>query len=170
MFRQFLNRAYQNLIQGSRQPRSRRAPRTSRPAATRLVVDGLEDRTLLSTVALVSDGVSYAPSTSVANSVTLSHNSATHRYTFVDTAETISLVESFGNFISPSGNGTHTVSFGDGNIPGFSVSTGNQNFMVNIEGTVAYSQNFVHLGTGIDTVNISPAAHNLNNILGQVTI
>jgi hypothetical protein len=165
MFREYLHRVYQSLIQGSRQPRSRKVSRTARPAATQLDVEGLEDRTLLSTLALVSDGVSYTPSTTVANSVTLSHNPATHRYTFVDTAETISLV---GSFISPSGNGTHTVSFGDGNIPAISIYAHGQNFTVNIEDTVAGVTVGVDLGNGTDTVNVSPAAHNLNNIQGQI--
>jgi hypothetical protein len=99
--------------------------------------------------------------------VTLSHNSATRRYTFVDTAETITLV---GSFISPSGNGTHTVSFGDGNIPAIEVNGGDQNFTVNIEDTVASAPVAINLGHGNDTVNVSPTAHNLDNIQGAIDI
>src|SRR5262249_44252934 len=50
MFREYLQRGYQTLIQGGRQPRLRSGSRPSRPAAARLAVEGLEDRALPSTL------------------------------------------------------------------------------------------------------------------------
>ena len=73
MFRQYLHRVYQNVVSGHR----RRAPkltRTSRPTVARLAVEGLEERTLLSTLALSGGALVYAPSTSLANTVSISHD------------------------------------------------------------------------------------------------
>jgi len=82
MFREYLHRTYQALTRG----RKRRAPkitRARRPAATRLAIQDLKDRTLLSTLTLTNGALLYATSTSAAtNSLTMSDNAATHRYTF----------------------------------------------------------------------------------------
>jgi hypothetical protein len=173
MFRQSLKRFYQTLMGGGRKQRSRKITRRSRPAAVHLAVEALEERALLSTVTLTSlGGVNYSPSTSLADTVSLSYSQTTHRYTLVDQAEAISLA---GNFSNPAGNGTHQVSFGDGNIPGITINTGKQNFTLNIEDTAAGAPYAVNLGTfntgnGIDTVNISPGAHNLDNIQGSISL
>jgi hypothetical protein len=74
-----------------------------------------------------------------------------------------------GSFISPSGNGTHTVSFGDGNIHAIAVRTLDQDFTVNIEQTVSFAPVTVILGSFNEVVNVSPGAHNLNNIEGDIT-
>src|SRR5262249_40915658 len=128
-----------------------------------------EDRTLLSTIQLTNGALAYAPDFGVVNTaLTLSHNAATHRYTFVDTAEVIVLL---GNFISPTGNLSHTVSFGDGNISSIAVNlVGNHSNTVNIEQTLAAAPVTVHLGNGHDTVNVSPSAQNLNTIQGAIAI
>jgi hypothetical protein len=136
--------------------------------ATRLAIDGLEDRTLLSTLTLMTNGsLVYRPSTSVANSLTMYHNAATHRYTFLDAAENITLT---GNFINPLGNGNYTVSFGDGNIHFITVNMPNQNFTVNIEQTLANAPVTVNELNVNNVVNISPIAKNLNNIQGTVYV
>jgi hypothetical protein len=167
MFREYLHCVYQTLIKGGRQPRSRRVAHARRPAATHLAVVGLEDRMLLSTLTLTNGALIYAPSTSVANSLRISDNPATHRYTFVDYNENITLV---GNFSSPSYNGPQTVSFGDGNITSIAVNTGNQDFTVYIEQTLAVAPLTVDLGNGNDVVNISSGARNLNNIQGAIRV
>jgi hypothetical protein len=167
MFREYLHRTYQGLIRG-RKPRSRTVFRTGRPEAARLTIEGLEDRTLLSTLTLLFNGnVVYAPATSVNNSLSISENPATQYYTVVDTNENITLQ---GPFINPSGNGTHTVSFWYGNIGWFTVNMGNQNFTVNIEQTLGGIPVYVNLGNGTDAVNVSPAAHNLDHIQGAINV
>ena len=135
MFREYLSRVFQSLIEGCRKPRSRRIPRASRPEATRLAVECLEDRMLLSTITLnANNALLYAPSGSAANTLTVTDNQSTHRYTFSNVAENITLT---GSFISPSGSGTHTVSFGDGNIHFTTVNMSSPYFTVNIEQTLA---------------------------------
>jgi hypothetical protein len=166
MFRECLHRTYQALIR-DRKPRFQRVPRSGRPAATRLGIEVLEDRNLLSTLSLTGGDLIYAPSSGFNNTLTISDNPATHRYTFVDMTELITLG---GSFISPSGNHTHTVNFGDGNISSITVNMFNQEFVVNIEQTVANVPLTVNLGNGNDTVNISPVAQNLNNIQGDITV
>jgi hypothetical protein len=168
MFREYLQRTYQALTRG-RKPRLRRLPRAGGPTLTRLIVEGLEDRTLLSTIIMGLHGdLVYTPTFwNGQRSLNLSHSSATHRYTILDTAENITLA---GSFISPSGSGTHTVSFGDGNITSLVVKTLDHDFTVNIEQTVASAPVEVDLGRGNEVVNISPAAHNLNNIQGAIYI
>jgi hypothetical protein len=166
MFREYLHHTYQALIR-RRKARSRRVHRTNRPAAARLAIEDLEARTLLSTLTLSGGALVYVPSTSANNTLTISDNPATHRYTFVDTAEVITLV---GSFTNPSGNLTHTVSFGDGNIISIAVNMGNQSFNVNIEQTLAGAPVTVNMGAGTDTVNVSPVAHNLDNIRGPITL
>jgi hypothetical protein len=133
----------------------------------RLAVEGLEERTLLSTLTLTGSALVYAPSTFVNNALTISDNPATHRYTFIDTAEDITLV---GNFSGPSGDFTHTVSFGDGNISFITVNMFNQDFTVGIEQTLANVPVTVNLGNGNDTVDVSPSARNLNNIQGTIAV
>jgi hypothetical protein len=167
MFRDHLKRVYQTLSRGRRTPRSAKLRRTSQPLVARLAVEGLEERALLSTLTLSGGALVYAPSTSLANTLSISHDPIMPRYTFVDTAENITLL---GSFISPSGGGTHTVSFGDSNITSIAINTSNQNFTVNIEQTLASAPLTVNLGSGTDTVNVSPGAHNLINIQGAVTI
>jgi hypothetical protein len=169
MFPEYLHRTYQALVRG-RKPRSRKLSRAGRQTTTLPTILCLEDRTLLSTLTLLFNGnVVYAPATSVANALSLSYNAATQRYTVVDTNENITLTNS-GAFINPSGNGTHTVSFWYGNISWFTVNMGNQNFTVNIEQTVSGRPVYVNLGGGTDAVNISPAAHNLDNIQGAINV
>jgi hypothetical protein len=167
MFGPYLQRVYQNLIKGGRKPRSRRVLRTSRPPTARLAVEGLEQRTLLSTLVLSGGSLIYQASSGAATNLSISDNSATHRYTFTDTAENIQLI---GNFINPSGNLTHSVSFGDGNITSIAVNTSNLNDIVNIEQTLNFVPLTVNLGNGTDVVNVSPLAQNLSNILGAVTV
>src|SRR6516165_9928661 len=133
MFREYVHRIYQTLVRG-RKWRTSRSWQRSRQSVARLAVESLEDRTLLSTLTLTSGALIYSPNTFVANSLSMSHNAATHRYTFVDTAEDITLV---GNFSSPAGDYTHTVSFGDGNVHSITVNMFNQNFTVAIEQTLA---------------------------------
>jgi hypothetical protein len=164
MFRKYLHRVYQTLIRG----RKRRAPkikRTRRPVATRLVIDGLEDRTLLSYLVLSGGALTYGQSGNVSSTLTMSHDSTTHRYVFNDTTETIAAQ---GNFINLSGNGTHTVSFGDGNINNMYVNMRYQPCTVNIEDTLAPM--LVELFNNYDVVNVSPVAHNLNNIQGAIQV
>jgi hypothetical protein len=167
MFREYLHSTYQGLIR-SRKPRSRRVARTHPPTLARLAVEGLEDRTLLSTLTLFYNGnVVYAPATNNNNTLSISENPNTQRYTIVDTNENITLQ---GNFINPSGNGTHTVSFWYGNISWFTVNMANQNFTVNIEQTLSGVPVYVNLGNGTDAVNVSPAAKNLDNIQGAINV
>src|SRR5262245_53098498 len=166
MFREYLHRIHQALVRG-RKPRSRRVPRNGRPATARLAVDGLEDRTLLSTLTLGGGALVYTPSTSAGNILSIYDNATTHRYTFVDSNEYITLV---GSFISPAGGGTHTVSFGDGNISSIVVNTGNQDFTVEINQTLASAPVTVNLGNGNDNVAVSPATANLNGIQGAITV
>jgi len=93
MFREYLHRSYEALTRG----RTRRAPkitRRSRPAAARLAIEGLEERTLLSTLTLTNGALVYTPSTTVSSALTISADPATHHYTLVDTAEDITLVGS----------------------------------------------------------------------------
>jgi hypothetical protein len=161
MFREYLIRTYQTLTQGRT-----RSSRRSRPA-TRLGIEALEDRNLLSTLTLSGGALIYAPSSGFNNTLTISDNPATHRYTFVDATENIALG---GSFISPSGNHTHTASFGDGNIGSITVNMFNQEFVVNIENTLVSVPLTVNLGNGADTVDVSPTAHNLNNIGGLITV
>jgi hypothetical protein len=137
----------------------------NRPEATRLAVEGLEDRTLLSYLFLSGGALSYGQSGNVSTTLTMSHDSAAHRYVFNDTTETIAAQ---GNFINLSGNGTHTVSFGDGNINNMHVNTAYQAVTVNIEDTLAPV--FVELRGNYDVVNVSPVAHNLNNIQGAIQV
>jgi hypothetical protein len=169
MLREYLHRVYQSLIQGSGQPRSRRVSRASRPGGpARLAVEGLEERTLLSTLTLINGGLVYVPSTTLAQGMSISDNSATHRYTFSNNAEGITLV---GSFVNPSGSGTQTVSFGDGNINSITVNMSTVDFFnLNIEQTLGSAPLTVNMGTGDNTVQISPTAHNLDNILGAVTV
>src|SRR5262249_39725662 len=82
MFREYLYRVYRSLITGSRKPRSRRVPRTSRPAVARLAVEGLEDRALPATLMLTNGALVYTPSTVVDQYLTISHDTGSHRYTF----------------------------------------------------------------------------------------
>jgi hypothetical protein len=166
MFGEYLHRVYQTMIRG-RKPRSRKVARSRRPSATRLAVEALEERTVLSTLTLTNGALVYSPNTFVANSLSMSHNSATHRYTFVDTAEDITLV---GSFSSPAGDYTHTVSFGDGNVHSITVNMFNQNFTVAIEQTLANVPVTVNLGNGNDDVYVSPSARNLNNMQGAITV
>jgi hypothetical protein len=164
MFREYLHRAYQSLTRG----RKRRAPkitRTCRPAAARLAVEGLEDRTLLSTLTLSGGALIYAQSANVSSSLTIDW--LAHRYDFFDTSETITLV---GSFISPSGNHTREVSFGDGNISSIVLNLGNQAFTVEILKTLSGAPVTVNMGNGTDVVNVSPAFHHLNDIQGPITI
>src|SRR5262249_46211126 len=72
-------------------------------------------------------------------------------------------------FISPAGGGTHTVRFGDGNISSIVVNTGNQDFTVEINQTLASAPVTVNLGNGKDNVAVSPATANLNGIQGAIT-
>jgi hypothetical protein len=167
MFREYLNRVYQGLITGGRKPRSRRAPRTSRPEAARLAVVGLEDRTLLSTFVLSSGALTYRQSANVSSTLTMYYDSSQHRYDFNDTTETISLQ---GNFINPLGNGGHIVSFGDSNINSIRLYALNQTFTANIDQTLSGVPLTVNLGNGSDTVNINPATHILDLIQGPITI
>jgi acrosin len=167
MFRQYLNRVRQTLSRSRRKSRSAKLPRTSRPPSAHLALEGLEERALPSVLSLSNGALTYTPSTSFANSLSISDDSATHRYTFVDTAENISLV---GNFLNPSGNFSHSVSFGDGNITSIAVNTFNQDFTVNIEQTLAFVPVTVYLGNGTDTVSVSPVAHNLTNIQGAINV
>jgi hypothetical protein len=111
--------------------------------------------------------LAYAPSTNLNNNLIISHDAATHRYTFVDASEYFALL---GVFTNPSGEGTHTVSFGDGNISSIAVNTGDQDFTVNIEQTLANAPVAVNFGAGSDVVNVSPSASNLNNIQGAITV
>jgi hypothetical protein len=166
MFREYLHRIYQALIRDGK-PRSRRLPRTGQPAVARLAIEALEDRNLLSTLTLSGGALVYAPSTNLNNNLIISHDAATHRYTFVDASEYIALL---GVFVNPSGEGTHTVSFGDGNISSIAVNTGDQDFTVNIEQTLANAPVTVNFGAGSGVVNVSPSAANLNNIQGAITI
>src|SRR6516162_3398369 len=152
MFREYLHRIYQALIRDGK-PRSRRLPRTGQPAVARLAIEALEDRNLLSTLTLSGGALVYAPSTNLNNNLIISHDAATHRYTFVDANEYFALL---GVFINPSGEGTHTVSFGDGNISSIAVNTGDQDFTVNIEQTLANAPVAVNFGAGSDVVNVSP--------------
>jgi hypothetical protein len=167
VLRESLNRVSQGLIKRGRKRRSRKIPCSSGGPYARPAIEGLEQRTLLSTLTLTNGALVYAPTTSIANTVTMSHSAATHRYTFVDTTEAISLL---GGFISPSGDDTHTVSFGDGNITSIAVNTGNQDFHVNIEQTLAVAPVTVNLGNGTDVVNISPSASDLGSIQGAIAI
>ena len=171
MFREYLHRKYQGLIRGRRKRRTPAIMRAGRPTIARLAVEGLEDRTLLSTLSLglyTTGALVYTPDTSVANTLTISDNPATHRYTIVDTSENITLF--YGPFINPTGGFTHTVSFGDGNITSIAVNTGNQNFTVNIEQSLSGAPVTVNLGSGTDAVNVSPTAKNLDNIQGAITV
>jgi hypothetical protein len=152
----------------SRKPRSRRVPRASRREATRLAIEDLEGRTLLSTLTLMANGsLVYAQLTAAPNTLTVSDNPATHRYTFADAAENITLVGSFSN---PSGNFTHAASFGDGNIHFITVNMTSPDFTVNIEQTLAIAPVTVNELAGGSIVNISPSARNLNNIQGPIYI
>jgi hypothetical protein len=166
MFREYLHRTYQALTRG----RKRRAPKTKpagRPAATRLTVLSLEDRTLLSTLQLSGGVLTYTPSANVANSLTMYDNASTHRYTFLDAYENITLT---GNFINPLGSGNHTVSFGDGNIHAITIYVPNAHFTVNTEQTLAVAPVTVLVNNASDVVNISPIAHNLSNIQGAINV
>ena len=166
MFQQYLHRIRQALVRG-RQRRVPRITRTRRPAAVHLAIEDLAVRTLPSTLTLSGGALVYAPSTNTANTVTIYDNAATHRYTFIDEAEYVTLV---GIFTNPSGEGTHTVSFGDGSISSIAVNTSNQNFIVEINQTLATAPVTVNLGSGNDTVAVSPTAKNLDNIQGAITV
>jgi hypothetical protein len=170
MFRDYWHRTYQALTRSRKRGASKIAG-TSRPAGARLGIEGLEDRNLLSTLSLglyTAGALVYTPDTSVTNTLSISDNPATHRYTIVDTNENITLF--YGPFINPTGGFTHTVSFGDGNITSIAVNTGNQNFTVNIEQSLSGAPVTVNLGNGTDAVNVSPAAHNLDNIQGAINV
>jgi hypothetical protein len=168
MFRACLNRIYRSLNTGGRKPRSRRIPRTSRRAVVRPALVGLEDRTLLSTLVLSGGVLTYRQSANVSSVLLISDDSTAHRYVFTDTAETIAIQ---GTFINPSGNGTHTVSFGDSNINSIGVDALNANyFTVNIEQSLSGAPVTINLGNGTDTVNISQTAQNLDNIKGGINV
>ena len=82
MFREYLHRKYQGLIRGRRKRRTPAIMRAGRPTIARLAVEGLEDRTLLSTLSLglyTTGALVYTPDTSVANTLTISDNPATPR-------------------------------------------------------------------------------------------
>jgi len=98
----------------------------------------------------------YKPSTGATNTLTILDNPATHRFTFVDAAEAVTLV---GNFINPAGNGTHTVGFGDGNTCGAVVDVSDQNFTVNVEQTVSGKSIGVNLGHDRLQPGHRPAVH-----------
>jgi hypothetical protein len=139
MFREYLHRTYQALTRG----RNRRAPkitRTRRPAATRLAVEALEDRTLLS-LTLTGDGT-LALCSDPANPAT---------------AQVLL-------------NGTVWGSQPWSTVGSVTLTTGNGNDTVNIENVVVPATVTVNLGCGADVVNISPTAQDLNTIQGNVTI
>jgi hypothetical protein len=167
MFRESLHRGYQTLIKGGRKRRSHRVSRTFRPGTARLDLEGLEDRNLLSTLTLNQGALVYSPSTTNANTLRISFDQVTQRYTIVDAAEGITLI---GNFINPSGDYTHTVGFGGGNVNSVTVDMFDQDFTVNLEQTQAGVLTTVNLGNGNDTVNVSPTDENLDDIKGPISI
>jgi hypothetical protein len=166
MFRHYLQRIYQNPASG-RKWRAPRLTRTSRQTVARLTVEGLEERTLMSVLVLNNGALSYLPSTTLANSLSISHSLNPTRYTITDTAE---IIVFDGPFIDRSGEFTHTVTFRDNNISSVTVNMFNQNFTVNIEQTVYGQPVTINLGGGTDTVNLSPTAHKMDDIRGLVTI
>jgi hypothetical protein len=167
MFREYLHRTYRVPTRG-RKRRVSRIRRNSRPAAARLAIEGLEERTLLSTLTLTNGALVYTPSINIFTAVTISADQGTQRYTFGDTAETITLV---GNFINPSGNHTHSVSFGAGNITSITVNDmPNKDMNVIINQTLASAAVTLNLSNGHDQVSISYAARNLDTIHGPINV
>jgi hypothetical protein len=165
MFREYLRRTYQAFIRG----RKRRAPRKTRTnpgTVARLAVDSLEHRTLLSTLSLTNGALVYGSNTSAANILRIIHFQASHRYSFEDVAEHITLV---GNFVGPSGNNTHVVGFGDGNIGTIALNLGNQGYTVIIDSTQAGVPVAVNMGNGTAVVNVGGPS-NLNDIQGPIHI
>ena len=70
MFREYLHRTYRGLTHGRRKRRASTITRTGRPATTRLAAEGLEERTLLSTLTLTNGALVYAPSTNINTTLT----------------------------------------------------------------------------------------------------
>jgi hypothetical protein len=167
MFREYLHRTYRVLTHG-RKRRASRIRRSGRPAAARLAIEGLEERTLLSTLTLTNGALVYAPSINIFTALTISADQAAQRYTFADTAEAITLV---GNFINPSGSHTHSVSFGAGNITSITVNDmPNKDMNVVINQTLASAAVTLNLSNGHDQVSVSYAARNLDTIHGPINV
>jgi hypothetical protein len=61
-------------------------------------------------------------------------------------------------------------SFADSSFSSDVINTGGENDTVNLETTLAGKPVTVNEGAGNDTVNLSPAAHSLGNIQGNVTV
>src|SRR5262249_22661432 len=107
----------------------------------------------------------YAQSANVSSSLTIDWIAG--RYDFFDTNEVITLV---GSFISPSGNHTREVTFGDGNISSITANLGNHACTDEILRTVSGVPVIVNMRNGTDIVNVSPAVPHLNDLQGPITI
>src|SRR5262245_65910485 len=101
-----------------------RSRRKSRPpqARPRLELEGLEDRTVPAVVSVVNGVLTYSAANNVANNLSVSYDSAQHRYTLTDSSEIIFLG---GGVQGGNGNFTSSVSFSDSNISALELQMGN---------------------------------------------
>lgn len=152
-------------------PRSRRilgtptAPRMFR----RLVLESLEDRTLLAsaTLAISATGVlTYVASTGATNNLTVSYTSP--NYTFTDTGEAIALGSGTTGWLA---SGSHSVTGPGTSVKSISIDTRDGNDTVAIMSVAAPTNvAFTNLPGNADTVVLGGASNGAQGIAANVTI
>jgi Ca2+-binding RTX toxin-like protein len=139
--------------------------RAAQTARTQLAIEGLEDRSVPSTLQIVNGLLTYTASTGVANNLSVAVNSGT--YTVTDTAEAINVVGLAG----ATGSGTNTVTFSAAQVPtaGMVLNLGDMADTVSIVSTTKAIS--IKAGAGNDTIDVGTFGNgSLNNIQARVTV
>ncbi|QJW94920.1 beta strand repeat-containing protein [Frigoriglobus tundricola] len=155
----FLKQLFGSKTNPIRRPRSAHKPRP------RLAIEGLEDRTVPSTLQLVGGALNYTATAGVANHLSVSVSSGA--FTITDTAETITVVGVAG----AAGSGTHTVAFSSTAVPaaGMVLNLGDMADTVSIGATT--NPISVKAGDGDDTIDVGTfGSGSLNDIQAPVTV
>ncbi len=166
-------------LRASRVARRRLAPRANPRLPRPVFLERLEDRTLLSGSATLditnSTGVlTYEASTGVTNNLTVSYVAATStassKYTFTDTGETITL-GSGARADGWTGSGTHTVTGAGTDVKSISINTldGNDSVAIQSSGATA-AVAFTNQAGNADTVTLGGTANGAQSLGGNITI
>jgi Ca2+-binding RTX toxin-like protein len=141
---------------------SSRRTQTRQPG---LRVEVLEDRIVPSTLSLGGNVLTYSASNGIVNSLLVSYDPATQRYTFQDAGETITLVN-----VPGLGSGSNSVVAGPVAHNFVLIDLGDRDDTAEVIASRPATTMRILAGTGDDTIDVGNAARTLAGIQGDVMI